>query len=132
MKYIDVNIFVSAITGDDQARLVLTQIASGKLKAATSVLSWDELTWSLRKYLTRDEIFSEGRRFLLFPNLTFVAADQSIVGYAQELMEKYNLDPRDALHAASALNNDITEMISDDEHFEKVKELNRISLKEIK
>ena len=36
-------------------------------------------------------------------------------------MEKYGLKPRDALHAATALENKITTIVSCDEDFDKLK-----------
>ncbi|HLC74581.1 MAG TPA: type II toxin-antitoxin system VapC family toxin [Candidatus Nanoarchaeia archaeon] len=132
MIYIDANIFVSAITGDHQTKSLITQVITGKLKASTSLLSWDEFIWALRKYLNKDQIILESKNFLLFPNLIFLDISPNIIGRAHELMETYGIHPRDAIHAASALCNGITEISSEDTHFDKIKELKRISLKDLK
>ena len=47
----------------------------------------------------------------------------------EEIIEKYNLKPRDAIHVASALTNNIKEIVSDDPDFDKVKEIKRKKLK---
>jgi len=48
-----------------------------------------------------------GRKFLEFPNLKLLNVKRSIVLRAQELMEKYEIKPRDAIHATTALENGI-------------------------
>ena|SRR3989344_3765305 len=131
MKYIDANIFVSGAVGDSHAKALLIKIASGELKAATSLLSWDEFVWALRKYCSSTQVNTESSKFLEFPHLMFFIIDNATVRLAHELMEKYGLHPRDALHAASALKHGITEIVSDDSHFDKVKELGRIPLNDI-
>ena len=47
-----------------------------------------------------------GRKFLEFPNLKLLNIKRSTVLRAQKLMEKYEIKPRDAIHAATALEND--------------------------
>ena len=131
MKYVDTNIFISAIAGEakNHAQEILNKFALGEKKAATSLITWDEFVWSLRKYLSPAQIHRESKMFLLFPHITFFDLNSEIVGKAHLLVEKYNLRPRDALHAATALCNGITEIISDDVDFDKIKELKRIPLK---
>ena len=43
-------------------------------------------------------------------------------------MEKYGLQPRDAFHAAAMKENDVFTIVSDDVHFDKVREFKRIPL----
>lgn len=45
---------------------------------------------------------------------------------AQELVERYRLNPRDALHAAVALENKIKTIVSYDEGFDAITEIKRI------
>lgn len=45
---------------------------------------------------------------------------------AQELVEECGLKPRDALHAAVALENRLTTIVSYDENFERVKVIKRV------
>ena len=60
----------------------------------------------------------------------FFDLNAEIVVRAHLITEKYNIQPRDALHAATALCNGATEIISDDSDFDKIKELKRIHLKD--
>ena len=71
-----------------------------------------------------------GRKLLNFPNLRFVDAGEAVMARAANISEKYNLDPRDAIHCGSALVKNLKTVISDDIHLEKCKELKRIPLED--
>jgi predicted nucleic acid-binding protein len=60
--------------------------------------------------------------------LKFIAADESVISHAQRLIEKQKINPRDAIHVASALEKRITEIISDDSELDLIKEIRRIPL----
>jgi len=130
MRYVDSTVFVSpalyADAGAARARKVLSSIAAGELEACTSVLTWDEVTWAMRKLAGSEAAREEGAKFLKFPGLRILAVDLETVSLAQKLVEKYGLGPRDAVHAACAIENGVREMVSEDAHFDKVKELARI------
>lgn len=133
MKYIDSNIFIYPVVADEKtetkaasSKKILLQISTGKLNAATCYLTWDEIVWVFEKFLGRDLALAEGRRFLEFPNLKFLKVDGAIISRAQDLINKYQMKPRDAIHAACALENNINEIISDDSDFDDVKELKRM------
>ena len=102
------------------------EIALGKIEAYTSPLTWDEVTWIVRRILGVDISLNRGRRFLSFPNLKLLAIKRTTVLKAQEIMEKYELKPRDALHAATALENKITTIVSYDEDFDKLNMIKRV------
>jgi len=63
---------------------------------------------------------------LSFPNLRLLGVKKSTVFRAQELVEKYRMRPRDAIHAAVALENKITTIVSYDKDFDEMKEIKRI------
>jgi uncharacterized protein len=135
MKYVDSNVFIYPVVADERteaksasAKKVLLQIATGRLEAATCYLTWDEAVRVLKKFLGRDLAVAEGKRFLEFPGLKFLRVDGPVVSRAQDLVAKYEIKPRDAIHAACALENGIREMISDDPDFDDVKELKRVAL----
>ena len=135
MRYIDSNIFIYPIIADERtevkassAKKLLLHIATGELDAVTSYLTWDEFVWVLKKFMHKDIAASEGRKFLAFPNLRFVEIDSTVIKRAQDLIEKYSIKPRDAIHAACALENGIREFVSDDPDFDEVTELKRIRL----
>ncbi len=131
MLYVDSNIFIYPAIYDQKIREAkkskefLTKIASGQLVAYTSTLSWDEVVWIVRKIDSVDASLKVGRLLLNFPHLRFLGINRNVVLRAQGLMEKYELKPRDSIHAASALENGITTIISYDKDFDRVKELKR-------
>lgn len=126
-RYIDANIFIQAILHeDDNAQKVLYKVIKKEIQGITSILSWDELVFILRKFIDNETAISEGKKFLIFPNLKFVDAKKEIIIKAQNLIEEYNLKPRDAIHAATAFSLNINEIISEDNDFDKIKELTRI------
>ena len=134
MKYVDANIFILAIIGDEkrkgQAQRILKQIIEGKIEALTSFLSWDEFVHIIKKHLGREIGLKESKKLLEFPYLDFINVDGAVISKAHELMELYFLGPRDAIHAATALINGANEIVSDDSDFDKIKELKRIPLEE--
>ena len=54
------------------------------------------------------------KKFLAFPNLKLLGVKKGTVFKAQEIMEKYKMKPRDAIHAATALENNIFDIVSYD------------------
>ncbi len=138
MIYLDANIFLSAIvnpTTDEQSKIcneILRKVVFKELSAATSLLTWDEIVFIIKKTLGRNIAGIEGKKFLSFPNLLFLKVDDNVIFLAQDLSIKYNLNPRDAIHAASALTNNINEILSDDSDFDQIKEIKRIKLENFK
>ncbi len=73
----------------------------------------------------------EGKRFLGLPGLNFIKLDRKIIDKAQDLITNYSINPRDAIHAATAIINNISEIISDDSDFDVIKEIKRIPLEKV-
>ena len=135
MAYIDSNIFIyPAIYSTEtqekamKAKEILLKIEKGELSAYTSTLTWDEVVWVISRTLGRDDGTNQGRKLLGFPNLEFIDIDKRALSTAQMLLDKYQLKPRDALHLASAVNRNIKKVISDDEDFDNIKEIERTPL----
>lgn len=135
-RYLDANIFIYPILYESKDlkyyEKLFLDIINKKFLVITSLLTWDELVHSIWKKRGRDIAIIEGRKFLKMPNLIFIDVNKNIIAKAQELIENYNIRPRDAIHAATALLNDINEIISDDEDFDKIKEIKRIKPEEFK
>jgi len=135
MAYIDSNIFIyPAIYSTEtqekvrKAKEILIKIEKGELSAYTSTLTWDEVVWVVSRTLSRDDGTNQGKKLLGFPNLEFIDIDKRTLSTAQMLLDKYQIKPRDALHLASAVNRNIKKMISDDEDFDNIKEIERTPL----
>lgn len=136
MVYIDANVFAFASASEAafaetvNSQRILSKIANNELSASTSVLTWDEVVWACKKDLPFKDALVKGNAILIFPNLAVLDASLAVVRIAAELAAIYNLKPRDAIHAATAILSGEKEIITDDSDFDKVKELRRISLAE--
>ncbi len=131
-KYIDTNIFLYPLLYEDEkakvCKSILLKIGKKEIIGITSFLTWDEVVYSLKKLLGRDIAIKEGRKFLKIPELVFVRTDENIIYKSQELIEKYNINPRDAIHAATCILTSANELLTDDSDFDKIKEIKRASI----
>ena len=129
MIYLDANVFLSAILNQEdegeRARDLLQKLQKAEIVAATSALSFDEVFWIVRKHRGFISALKAAKTLLEIPNLTFLEISDQTLWSAYNLAEKYRLDPRDAIHVACALDHAIFTIISEDEHFDKVKEIKR-------
>lgn len=132
MTYLDANVFVHAAlnTGEKafSCKNILLKVAEGRLAAATSALTWGELVWAVKRQSSHDFAKAAGAELLKIPNLKFLAVDSAVISEAQRLISEHNLDPRDAIHAASAIKHGIKEFVSDDTDFDAVAGIKRIRL----
>lgn len=133
LLYVDSNVFLYPIIYDEEAVVevkkskgFLVKMALGKVEAYTSSLTWDEVTWVIRKLFGIEVSIHEGKKFLGFPNLRVLGVRRSTVFNAQELVERYGVKPRDAIHAAVALENKIKTIVSYDDDFDEIDEIRRI------
>ncbi len=132
MIYIDSNVAIYAALDPRKkgkwCRSVLRQIESGEQLALTSALTFDELVYFVGKESGLDESLTIGQAFLEMPNLSFVPVDDIVLRKSMELMRASRLFPRDAIHAASALNSGVFVIYSEDKDFGRIKELDRVWL----
>ena len=128
--YVDSNIFLNALLYDDKrakkCKELLKEIGKKEKNGVTAILTWDEVVYVTKKFLGVEIGNSEGKKFLGLPNISLKKVDKEIIEKAQKIIETYNVGPRDAIHAATALVNNIKEIASDDSDFDKIKELKRI------
>lgn len=133
LLYVDSNVFIYPVIYDPEvigeakkSKDFLLKIALGEVEAYTATVTWDEVAWVVRKLFGFESCADEGKKFLTFPNLRLLGVKKSTVFRAQELMEKYRMRPRDAIHAAVALENKITTIVSYDKDFDDINEVRRI------
>jgi uncharacterized protein len=130
--YLDANVFVYANIDTEpigqNARELLRQIQRGEEKAKTSALTFDEVFWSIKK---RDlEIaYSACEAMLNFKNLDIIPANRNLALSALKIIRSCRLAPRDALHAATAISENVDFLVSSDSHFSRVKEIKWKELK---
>ena len=130
--YLDANIFLNAILYEDEkaesCKKIISQIMNNELQGYTSLLTWDEVFYTIQKLSGRNLAIREGRKLLKFPNVIFLDVSIGIILKAQELTEKYSIYPRDSIHLSSMLINNIEDLASDDSDFDKIKEIKRIKV----
>ena len=129
MLYLDSNVFLYATLNREEignrARNLLKQVQQGKKQACSSALTFDEIVWVVKKYRTQQDAIIAGEAFLNFPNVKLISVTEDLLSFALDLIKKHSLDPRDSIHAASAILNKTEALVSTDEHFDKIRELNR-------
>ncbi|MEK6934056.1 MAG: type II toxin-antitoxin system VapC family toxin [Nanoarchaeota archaeon] len=129
MIYLDANIFLYPLTSEDEksekCKRIISEVVENNNLGCTSMLTWDEVIYTLMKEKGKEEAAIEARKFLTIPNLIFIDVNFRIISFAQSLVENYSLKPRDAIHAATAILNNCKEIASDDPDFDKIKELKR-------
>jgi predicted nucleic acid-binding protein len=132
MVYLDSNVFIYAVTHDPtknakarEAVNILRDVEEGSVKGVTSFLAWDELVWVVWKLAGREAGIRAGAAFLKLQNLSLLPVNLSVMLRAQELVERYQLKPRDAIHASSALTAGEREIVSDDAELDAIKEIRR-------
>lgn len=136
--YVDSNVFIFPVIHSEDHKLgkvsksteILASIESRRLIAYSSWLTWDEVAWVVLRTLGRADSLEISRKLSNFPNLRFVDVNAQIMGKAQEIMEKYDLAPRDAVHCASAIYKNLKIVISDDSDLERCLEIKRIPLED--
>lgn len=133
MMYIDANIFINNVLYNLEENIeaknsntFLQRIIKKEILGITSALTWDEFTWIVKVNFGKDVAVEKGKEFLIFPNLIIKNITLSTINKAQVLISKYNIRPRDAIHAACALENNVDLICSFDDDFDKIKEIKRI------
>jgi predicted nucleic acid-binding protein len=139
MIYLDSNVFLypemlEAKSGNAAflSKEILKQVVEGRISAATCALTWDELFWVVKKKFGREIAARSSAKFLEFPNLKILKVDEGTIRRSQVLVDKYAVNPRDSIHAASCIEGGIEQIITDDPDFDKIEQIKRIGLKDWK
>ena len=112
-------------------RSIFNYIEGGFVKGVTSTITLLEI---LVKPIKDQNITAiRDYKFLLnnFPNLKMVNIDPGIAESGAELRAKYGIRTPDALQVASAIENQATIFISNDNKLKKIKEIEIAALKEM-
>lgn len=132
MIYLDSNVFLHGSLSTDargeNSRKILTDVQNGKNPAATSALTYDEVFWVVKKHKGFDTALKAVEALLEMPNLAILPVDTDLVRQAHGLVKRYRLNPRDAIHAASALVHGISTVVTDDPDFDRIKEIKKRGL----
>jgi len=131
MTYFDANIFIYPLIYEETledaviASHYLEQLAKGQITGYTCTLTWDEIFYIILQKSGYTEAVTAGEAFLDFPNLQFINVDHELIIEAQKIARDFNVKPRDAIHAASALKWCNGEIISNDSDFDVIDGINR-------
>lgn len=129
MFYLDSGVFIYAALSREaignRARVLLQKVQNGEEEAGSCALSFDELVWGVKRHRTREDGIAAGRSFLTLRNLRIFQVDEDSLFSALSLMNRYPLDPRDAIHVSAAMATECSAIVSADKHFDCVKEIAR-------
>lgn len=131
--YLDSNVFVYAEVSREMvgklAIKVLERLEEGELTGVTSCITVDEVVWSVTEDIDRSHGIEVGKKMLELPNIEIVSVTPRIVSKALDKMKETNLKPRDAIHVATMLENNVFSVISEDTDFDKIDEIERLDMK---
>ncbi len=153
--YLDTMMLYVFVRAEAKAKPILqsffNSIEQGRITAYTSVLTFDELAYRLLLAAIRDKypgsaldrlrdeeqkmvtefhpaIMPTLRLLRQFPNLILLDVSADDADSMFDLMERYALRPRDALHVAAMQKAGCEAIASNDPHFDRVPSLRRFEL----
>jgi predicted nucleic acid-binding protein len=150
--YLDTMIPYALLRGiDPEAKFVFERIRKGEMKAYTSVLTFDELAYRLLLALIKDRYGGSPleklrheekemiRRFYptiaprilrlhRFPNLSVLDIAAADVQVMSENILQYHVKPRDALHITAMQKCKCFNLLSHDEDFDRVPDVQRYTM----
>lgn len=138
MRFLDANIFIYAYykpkktltekedAMKEQARRIIKNISDGKEEVITTVVHISEIVNILKKGMTNEELTNTIRGLFMLDNITIIDATKDAYFAAVVLGDDFKLEPNDALAVDLMRQNNISEIYSFDEHFDKIDEITRL------
>ena len=130
--YIDSNVFIYAFLADDQigddARKIINAVSKGKIRGYTTPLGYDETIYHLRKKLDEETFQDVVDAFLDIDFLTFLPIDKDDILVSKEYVLN-GFQPRDSLHIAAWINNNIDVLVSEGSDFETIEDITALNIK---
>ena len=131
--YIDSNIFVYAATDvgrlSEECKRIIHHINTGPLTFIASFLVLDEVIWTLKKKIGKEDAIIISKTILSLP-IRWITVHRSIMMNMIEIHERSGLDPRDALHVSSMKEFGVSTIISEDSDFDRVDGIERLTASE--
>jgi predicted nucleic acid-binding protein len=129
-SFIDTNIFMYAVGATHDFRKpcqdLIEAITNGQLNASINTEVLQEILYRYDA-IRKTELGHDLVNTILNTFKTIWAIDATTVQMAQKLMRTYHVKPRDAIHAASMLNNGIHTIYSYDKDFDSIPKLKRLT-----
>lgn len=117
--YLDTNFFVYLYSQNEEtAKNIISYIERNS--CYTSCLTYDEFIWIMRKLFGK-EIAVKSSEFILNINIDFITIDKTLLFKTSELLNFFDLKPRDCIHYACMEKNNIKRIVTNDKDFEKLK-----------
>lgn len=131
MRYVDSNIFISNLVGDNRlgkaAEKYLEAAASGKESAATSVHTMIEIYAFLKGKKLSEQRISEILRDVNQHGVTLLSFEPEFLKEALSMVKK-NWKLGDAIHYLTMKKHGIKEIVTDDSHFDNAEGIKRIDI----
>jgi predicted nucleic acid-binding protein len=102
------------------AQRLLARVENEEIEASTSALTVDEVIWVVKRMRGMDQALEVGDALLNMRGLELIPVDENVLRDSIGLMRLHGFDPRDAIHAASALRRGADAIISSDSHFDSL------------
>jgi len=134
MEYIDANIFCYLLSENrefaDSAQAYFDKIALGLAQGATSVHTLAEVCVTLRQWFkwSQSEIAEALDLLLTKTRIRFLPLTEEIMLKVPGLMES-GMSYGDSIHLATMRANGITEIVSEDKHFDRISGIKRLSVR---
>ena len=133
MYYFDSNVFILPALYEgpksQEAGDWLKKMVEGEIEVGTSALTLDEVVWIISRESSKEEALKEGERILELPHLKILDVKSEDTVRMINYQRRYEgLKPRDAVHLSIAVRNGIHTIVSDDDDFDGLKEVEWISL----
>jgi len=126
IAYLDANVFVYASVSQQEigkrCRSLVQDIEAGSVRAVSSSLTFDELVWVVKRLRGYEAAIEAGAAFLNMVGLKITEVDVETLNTALQLINEHRLNPRDSIHAASAILAGAEYILSDDSDFDKLKQ----------
>ncbi len=131
--FIDANIVMYAVGREHEFKqsciAILRNIGDEKITAVTDTEVFQEILYRYFMIGKGKDGLETVRDFLVIVS-DILSVTKREVETTFELLKKYpDLPPRDHIHVAVMINNDIREIISTDKHFDQIREVSRVDPK---
>ena len=125
LVYLDTNFFVYIFSKDSEEVKKLVK-GMEQYKLFTSCLTYDEFVWTIKKLLGKESALMAADFILSIKPLKFLVVTKNTLLISKRAMTTYDLDPRDSIHYASMLLEEIFQIVSEDRDFKNIPNIQRI------
>jgi hypothetical protein len=138
MKFLDANVFIYAYYKPkkqltekekqmkEQAKKIITDMSQGREQVVTTVVHVSEMVNILKHGMPLEKLTEVIRGIFMLDNVTVQGVTKEIYFAANELGDDLKLEANDALAIDVMKSNNVTEILTFDEDFDRVEGITRI------